>query len=256
MDKIRRFQNGLNDLDKVVRKIQTKLQTAGQQINNWLEEIGIESKDIDGIFEELSQNLYSNTKVVVDHNSQYGWTLAATMDPLAYIDYELIGKSKEELDAHFLNYYSEDDWNEYKQLKKGIKKHINTKWSELIDDCFFLFENHRYKSAIPIIFSIIEGEIAATIKSEKIGKLLVKEVKSEAESAETRFRKIVLYSITKCFQEALFISSPFNGDRKPVINRNWVLHGRDNPQLWEEVDVLRLLTVLNSIQFVQMMDVE
>ena len=55
----------------------------------------------------------------------------------------------------------------------------------------------------------------------------------------------------KCFREALFTKNHFDNERKPVINRNWVLHGRDDPSFWEEVDVLRLLTVLNTIQFVQ-----
>lgn len=42
-----------------------------------------------------------------------------------------------------------------------------------------------------------------------------------------------------------------NLTRESMINRNWILHGRDNPALWKKADALRLLNVLSTIQFIK-----
>ncbi|MBD8015053.1 hypothetical protein [Planococcus wigleyi] len=253
MNRITRIRKGFEQAGEIVLKIQKRMETVEKEFRKWLDENGIEAKDFEGVVEELSQNLYENTKEIADHNSKFGWTLAGAMDPFIYIDDQLLGKSKEELDAHFYNYYSEEDWNSYKVLKKDIVGRIDPKWNELIDDCFFLFENDRYKSAIPVLFSVIEGELGTTLDSDEVGTRLVRDMKRAAKGEEARFRKVVLYSIVKCFDKGLFVRNEFKDERKPVINRHWVSHGRDNPNLWEEVDFLRLITVLNSIQFVQEM---
>jgi hypothetical protein len=38
-----------------------------------------------------------------------------------------------------------------------------------------------------------------------------------------------------------------NTTRFPIINRDWVLHGRDNPSNWNRVDSLRLFHAIHSI---------
>jgi hypothetical protein len=36
--------------------------------------------------------------------------------------------------------------------------------------------------------------------------------------------------------------------RRPfLVNRNWVLHGRDNPSLWKRVDALRLFNAIITL---------
>ncbi|MEJ9205529.1 hypothetical protein P4W02_29545, partial [Bacillus thuringiensis] len=38
-----------------------------------------------------------------------------------------------------------------------------------------------------------------------------------------------------------------NPTRLPMINRDWVLHGRDYPKNWKQVDALRLFNALQTI---------
>lgn len=242
----------MDDFLKGMAQIGKAIHAAGERAGKWLEENGIKSKDLEGIVEELSNNLYENTKVVIEHNSQYGWTLAASMSTLVYIEDELVGKSGEELDTYFYDYYSATDWEEYQDLKNDLKKRIDSKWSELLGDCFFLFENKRYKAAIPILFSIVDGELAKALETHSYGGKLVQVTKRAATDEEARFRKSVLYSVLRCLEGEMFSHSSFEEERKGIINRNWVMHGRDNPMLWKEVDVLKLLTILDSAQFIQM----
>lgn len=242
---------------KAKEDIEIKAQQQVRKTKLWLGEHGIENRDDwDNFIEVLAQSLYDDTAVVVENNSKYGWTFASSMGLTVYINDELKEKSKKELDTYFYKYYSEDDWYEYKDLKEDIKEELEPKWVELLDDCFFLFENGKYKTAVPVLFSIIEGEIAKTLDTDEYGWKLKKELKEQFKVEPNRFKKIGMYSVMVCVDQALFPNSKFTEERKEVINRNWVLHGRDDPRLWEVVDVLRLLTVLNSIQYIQRLSKE
>lgn len=252
MNRIIRMRKAFEQVGEYV----SKFQAAGKEFDNFLRRMDIPVENLGEFIEEFSQNLYEDTRRVTYHNSQYGWTLAGSIKPLQYIDDTLLKKTKDELDTYFYEYFSENDWDEYKDLKADILKHLDPKWTRLINDCFFLFENHRHQAAIPVLFSIIEGELANLLESDKYSGKLVKEMETKAEGEAARFRKMVMYSVLTCFQKGIFVGSSFSGERKEVINRHWVLHGRDVPSLWEETDVLRLLTVLGSIQFIRFMTEE
>lgn len=244
-----RIEKGLEWFGEVVLKVSA----AGQRFGAWLNEIGFQVEDLDDIIEEFSQNFYESTKEVVDHKSQYGWTMTREMAALTYISDEMLLKSKEELDEFFYNYYSEDEWDEYNELKESIQKRIDPKWSELMDDCFFLFEADRHRAAIPAIFSILEGKLSDLFESDEGSGNLIRKLNGTADEEEARFRKLVLYSTAKCLKEGLFASSPFKGGRKETINRHRVLHGRDDPKHWDRADFLRLVTVVSSINYIEEM---
>lgn len=60
-----------------------------------------------------------------------------------------------------------------------------------------------------------------------------------------------MYSLITFLQESLFATWRFFDKRLELINRNWILHGRDDPNYWKEVDFLRLINTLSSIQFIK-----
>lgn len=259
MSNIRRVYKQIKEKRRFVLKAQAdlleKTRPYRKKVGTWLNEQGIESaEDLNEFIEILSIVIYEEAKIIAKNNSKYGWTLASSMTLEVYIDEKLTGGSKEELDTYFYKHYSEDDWDEYKDLKSDIRENINPKWNELIDGCFILFEKGRYKIAIPTLLSIIEGEIAATLNTQKYGGPLKGHLRKSIKNEKDSFKKLGLYSVYTCIMYeglGIFIQDIFNEERKEVLNRNRVLHGRDDPRLWEEVDVLRLLTVLNSIQYVQ-----
>lgn len=100
----------------------------------------------------------------------------------------------------------------------------------------------------------VEGEIAATLKSNQISDILIQQIGENGYKSSSKIGKILFYSLFKCTWRGIFEAYDFkNKDikRKVFINRNWILHGRDNPSQWREVDALRLFNILNSIQFLQ-----
>lgn len=198
---------------------------------------------------------YDDIREIVACNAKFGWTLTKEMAANQYLNEDILGLSKNEIDLYYLDYYRLEDKSEniaiYKSAKVSILDNIETKWVDLLEECFKCHENGFYKVAIPNLIAIIEGEVSSIAQSDLIGSRLLVTWKKNVDSESDKLDAIAIYSLLIFLQESLFLSRKFDEDRPEVINRNWVLHGRDNPEYWHEVDYYRLVNTLSSIQFVK-----
>lgn len=194
---------------------------------------------------------YERIETITNDNSNYGWTLTREISIFEYLNDELLNSTLEEKDDYFYNYYSKNDWQHYHLMKESLIESVDAKWLDLMNDCFDSFEQDKYKMVIPILFSIIEGESAFIYRTDMIGGRLITFMKSQVSTEQDQFTKIAIYSLTNCMKKQLFRIHDFNKKRKPVINRNWVSHGRDDPKHWQKVDALRLFNVLSTLQLVK-----
>lgn len=192
---------------------------------------------------------YEQIEKITKHNSKYGWTLTGEMAINLYLDDKLLECDQKEMDEIFESYYSLEDSKLYEYLKKSLTENIDNKWSSALEEIFYNYEQNRFKVIIPILISIIEGEISRISKSDAYGSRLITEYKKSI-SNEEKIATIAAYSLHNFLDLGLFAYNSFHKDRKPMINRNWVLHGRDNPELWEKVDALRLMNVLSTMYFI------
>ncbi|ANU09892.1 hypothetical protein BBH88_06060 [Planococcus antarcticus DSM 14505] len=191
---------------------------------------------------------YDRVKKIINKNSKYGWTLTQEIDFSYYFKDELVDSTFNQIDNHFLNFYSDNDWNFYHHTKNLILETINPKWTELLNECFDNFEQDRYKSIIPTLFSIIEGETAFIYQTTEAGKDLFETMKTETRNIEHELTKLTIYSLAEFLRWQLFGYQEFSKSRKSLINRNRVLHGRDDPIYWHKVDALRLINILSTVQ--------
>lgn len=194
---------------------------------------------------------YDRIKKITDDNSKYGWTLTGEMGMANYLDDDMVGTSQKEKDDYFYEFYSQDDWAYFNHTKESILENIEPRWHDLIEECFHSFEADRYKLVIPTLFTIIEGEMSYVFKSHQGSRGLIEKMEKRAESEESKLKQIALYSVVHSMDEELFGSHKFNKDRKELINRHWILHGRDKPNEWQKVDALRLINVISSLQFIK-----
>ncbi|PGE16341.1 hypothetical protein COM64_20525 [Bacillus toyonensis] len=185
-----------------------------------------------------------------------GWTL-----PMNMTSGETIGISEiegqDELDSTFLSFYSKEE--EFQFIKTHILEHELTKeWGVLLTQCFESYENGNYLIVIPNLFIIIEN-ISHILISPRYKKYLnpnqkrkpplrdqYKKVKKEVETDRTY---IICYISVAEYLNCVFKSGNFDERpaRLPIINRDWVLHGRDYPCNWKQVDALRLFNALSTI---------
>lgn len=194
---------------------------------------------------------YERIESITNDNSKYGWTLTREISFRDYLNDDLLNMTIKEKDAYFYEYYSKNNWEYYRDMKGLILETIDEKWIGLINDCFDGFEQDKYQMVIPILFSVIEGESAFIYQTDKVGGKLVTFMKTQVSTEQDKLTKIAIYSLTNCMKRQLFLYHDFHKNRKDIINRNWVLHGRDDPKLWQKVDALRLINVLSTLQLVK-----
>ncbi|PRS03109.1 hypothetical protein C6W24_03970 [Bacillus atrophaeus] len=182
--------------------------------------------------------------------SSYGWTLSGEMPINYYLSEHLLDLRPYNIDQYFVNLFEENNKELFNSIKKAILETIEPKWGELMEMCFSLYGSDSFTVIIPVLITTIEGEISAILGSFSYGKPLIGEMKKSIK--EERFLQIVSYSLCKYLEKSLFKTHHFSNQRRLTnINRNWVLHGRDDPRQWTKVDALKLLNVISTLQFIK-----
>lgn len=193
---------------------------------------------------------YERIERITNHNSSHGWTLTEEFPINFYLDDEYLTLGQIDLDNIFVAYYEADGYKEFKRLIEVLLKGLNVKWKEIITDTYHLYLDGKFRMCVPALITIIEGEISELVESVKIGGKLLGDFENSIEEND-KYLAIASYSILFYFQEKLFKGHSFSKERMPMINRNWILHGRDNPEFWGKADALRLLNTLSTIQFLK-----
>ncbi|WP_163581126.1 hypothetical protein [Gracilibacillus saliphilus] len=193
---------------------------------------------------------YENIEKLANNNSLRGWTLSGEIDTSFYLNEELLDRDQDYIDEYFLNYFESDSQKNLLIMKNSITNSIDDKWKSVVEDCFLLYKTDKYKITIPMLITIIEGEISKIAESNKVGYYLLKDWE-EIINPEDKLMFIVTYTLHQFLAGEIFASKNFNDERGTNINRNWVLHGRDNPSLWTRTDVLKLMNIISTLQFVQ-----
>ncbi|QII25919.1 hypothetical protein G3M80_15435 [Bacillus altitudinis] len=191
---------------------------------------------------------------ITRHNVSVGWTLTGDMPINLYLRDEYLDMEHDEIDKIFIAFYEEDEYVQLKTLIKNVKNGLSEKWSEILDQSLDLYLEGRYKITIPALISVIEGELSSIIGSSKYGKRLVDEFHNKLDD-KMKFLTIAAYSAYFFFDEHLFKSHDFTHARLPLLNRNWILHGRDDPSAWKKEDALRLLNTLSTLQFIKEIEI-
>lgn len=192
-------------------------------------------------YEELSR--------YVENNAKLGWTLTGDMNLRDYATSELIGMSNEEIDNYFMEYYS----NEYiyRELKESILLKVELRWRSIMTEVFEAYEEGKYRLYIPLLISVIEGEIADLINTPSYGGTLKDELQKAINEVPDSITKIAFLSLQVAFSKNLYVQDKFVNERGNKINRHRVQHGRDNPDLWKKEDAVRLLNLISTIQLVK-----
>ncbi|MDN4607362.1 hypothetical protein [Sporosarcina highlanderae] len=188
---------------------------------------------------------------LIKYNSSHGWTLSGEMDTNFYLDQALLGLEQVMIDALFFKYFESDSKKNYYSTKSTIIGEIDKQWKSVLIDCFELYEQDKYRVIIPMLISIIEGQVSGIAKSPEVGTRLLRVWRKQITSQEERMMIIVSYSLNEFLASKIFVRREFHEERGTTINRNWVLHGRDNPEYWTRVDALKLINVISTLQYIK-----
>lgn len=119
-------------------------------------------------------------------------------------------------------------------------------WAPLIAECWAAYDQQLYKICVPALITVLEGVLAARAGLRrarcKPTRLAARAVR---DSIPDSFSRVVEQSIAD-FVRMLFQVRDFGATRPPLLNRNWILHGRDVAD-WSKPDALRLLHALSTV---------
>ncbi|MFF2414786.1 hypothetical protein [Bacillus safensis] len=187
---------------------------------------------------------------ITRHNANLGWTLTKEMPLKLYLSDKYLTMKPDELDQIFVSFYEDNNYQQFKILMNVLKNGLSEKWKDLFDQTLELYLKGKFKITIPALISVIEGELSIILRSEKYGRRLLNEFEDKLDD-NIRFLTISSFSAYYFFDEHLFKTHDFTDVRLPLLNRNWILHGRDDPSDWKREDALKLLNALSTLQFIK-----
>ncbi|OOR57142.1 hypothetical protein BGP34_14975 [Bacillus mycoides] len=248
----------LEELNTYVETIQ-KSANFGKQINNVVDEARKE------LFSHLSDidwdEIRKTWRESAEKLGEKGWTTPMSMTPREVVEFSEI----EDIDTAMEEYFNYDNGYAYTRMKREVLDHkFVESWKGLLEQCFNSYENGNYLVAIPNLFIIVEG-IARMLISQKFEKHktgrrtslknqyeTVRGDVSQEDETKDRVYLVVYVSIVgflkQVFQQGKFDKNP---TRFPIINRDWVLHGKDIPSNWKKADALRLFNAIYSFTAVE-----
>jgi len=162
---------------------------------------------------------YENIETLTRNNSSYGWTFSGQINALFYLDEDLLNKGQEYIDSQFLDYFESDSRKNLYRVTDSIREVIDDKWKDVIDDCFDLYETEKYRIIIPMLISIIEGEVSEIAESQRVGSKLMEDWEKKIPTEEDRMMIIASYSLQE-YLSIMFKYRNFNKDRSEMLNRN------------------------------------
>ncbi|RJX41041.1 hypothetical protein D3P09_03245 [Paenibacillus pinisoli] len=186
------------------------------------------------------------------NNAKYGWCLSSEMGVAEYREIARSKDSQEVKDEKFVSMFEEEEFALYKAEKEFIISKSSEEWKILYEDCFNAFENELHRLAIPSLIMGIEHELFVISNSDMYGMRLIRKVKSDFEegNSDSTLTYALNAPVFSVLENSLFKTIPFESERPTIINRNWVLHGRDDPTSWSKIEIYKLMTIISAIKLI------
>lgn len=213
-------------------------------LNEQLEKI---RKEIREMFSNIDDQ-FDTMEKIAKWGAKNGWTFPphTTMQEC----YDMInGKKQSEMDKEFEKHYGISE--NYEAMKRKLLSNtLYSQWKELIEDCFDNYERGRYKISIPSLFLILEGTVFDIVKDQDWKKAF-KQMGNRLDHGSIKRQMFI--SVKEFIYNAYSYGNFDSATARPsLINRSWVLHGRDDIKEWKKVDALRLFNALYSLSFLKL----
>lgn len=193
---------------------------------------------------------------IINKNASRGWTIVSEVGLSNYLNEEVIDFTDEELDKYFEDLFYGNNNKILEDTKESILFNIGSHNYQFTEEVFEAFDNGLTKVVIPSLILLIEGTMADIVKTKNIGKFFKADIKGHPIKEQADLNEIIFYAAFLFVADTLYVWDKFDEPRKPIINRNRILHGRDNSELWTDTDALRLIVVLGTLTFFQELSAE
>lgn len=176
-----------------------------------------------------------------------GWTVPLWASPaLPVVILQRVEPNR--IDELFTNTYRKDRYGRFRSLLKGIlQRQAVARWRDLLRQCQAAFMRKQYLVVVPSLLLVLEGLLASS-DNALATRSSPHAVARRQFTRSNRFRAALWASI-QAFVEAIFEARAFSGPRPGLLNRHWILHGRDETS-WTEADCLRLFQAIDTLSYI------
>ncbi|KRG15605.1 hypothetical protein ACA30_05805 [Virgibacillus soli] len=178
--------------------------------------------------------------------SKLGWALVIDVNDDCFYDNSIFQMKKTEVDEYMLNFYEKNEHENLKSLGEYIGERVDIIWKDLVDDSIRLFINGDHKIATPFAMTLIENTMIRYSGRDKYGWKLRDDFKKRIEKIDGDYVFIASFLLEEII-EKIFDSRKNDDVKGELLNRNLVLHGKSNPEVWGKVEFLKILNIVGSM---------
>lgn len=173
-----------------------------------------------------------------------GWTVPVQLPPIL-IPAIVRRVPAAQTDAFFLYRYTQQHPEEFRRMVSEVTTHRTLeRWWPLLVQASDAYDRQAYLLIVPVLLTVFEGALASVVgRPHDAGPKSL--ASTELDGADRNLERLAWHSIA-AFTEVVFQNAAFSGGRPNLLNRHWVLHGRDAPK-WNIVDALRLFQALRTL---------
>lgn len=173
-----------------------------------------------------------------------GWTVPMWSSP------DIVTKLRNApggIDKAFVSYYTKDNNKRLKEVWKRLRNSKGlSRWRKVIEQTIDSYLDRRYAVVVPCLLIILEGSIADGASDLQNWPNPKGSARRKREHTEGGMRRLIWISI-EAFIEPIFGNAPFSARRPIVLNRHWVLHGRDTKAWGLRRESIRLFHALDTV---------
>lgn len=219
------------------------------QMNTDLSQICIISKidpaDLVRLQEGIRDSIIATRRL-----AEMGWTMPMLLtrrDSVAILE----SGDDSVVDAAFVSLYSDSRYGLFDQLvQKLTSQHGLVNWLPLIQQSAVAYKHGHFEITIPSLLTILDGLVALSAADQ--GTQLIRMTQNKVAQlgvTDPPTMELQIWWSIEIFIKLLFSPAPFDGARPQMINRHWILHGRDSTK-WAQADSLRLFQALDTLSAV------
>lgn len=178
--------------------------------------------------------------------AKLGWTIPL-WGPIPLTEMIIEKVAPAEIDSFFVRTYRRSNYKVFRQMLRKMKENpVLVQWRSLLEECASVFRQHHYLIVVPSLLLILEGVLSFPPGAPK------RKVRVPSESRRRLAKSELLWTNTwlsiSTFLGEVFKGHEFDRERPGLINRHWILHGRDETN-WTEADCLRLFQSIDTLSY-------
>lgn len=178
--------------------------------------------------------------------AELAWSIPMFLTPADVSDL-LQEASREEIGRRFVDLYEANAREHLNEMAKRLTSRENLRpWCKLLQQSVSAYRRRQFAITIPALLVVCEGVLmAGKGKRTDLRNVVAESVRRVERDIPNSFT-LVLWRSVKYFVDQLYLTSNFSGPPPDLLNRHWILHGRDAAN-WTHADSLRMFQAADTL---------